>query len=118
MTELPKTEKVELDLSDGWLTVWFNTLENRNALSDELAGEMRATLETVQDNATVRGVTLRGRGGVFCAGGDLKGFQAALTGGLTHEAASTMNKAGGELSPLQGNHLSIYVHHMLVFVCV
>ena len=97
MTEPPKTEKVELDFSDGWLTVWFNTPENRNALSDELAGELRATLEAVQDNATVRGVTLRGRGGVFCAGGDLKGFQAALTGGLTHDAASTMNKAGGEL---------------------
>lgn len=97
MTALPTTEKIDLDLDTGWLTVWFNTPENRNALSDDLAGELRSTLEAIRDDRAVRGIILRGRGGVFCAGGDLKGFQAALTGGLTHEAASTMNKTGGEL---------------------
>ena len=97
MTTLPKTEKIDLDLAGGWLTVWFNTPENRNALSDELADELRATLDAVRNDSAVRGVTLRGRGGVFCAGGDLKGFQAALSGGLTHGAASAMNKKGGEL---------------------
>lgn len=97
MTTLPKTTKIDLELDAGWLTVWFNTPENRNALSDELAGELRATLDAIHDDRTVRGVTLRGRGGVFCAGGDLKAFQAALTGGLTQDAASVMNKAGGEL---------------------
>lgn len=97
MTALPQTEKIDLNLDAGWLTIWFNTPENKNALSDELAGELRAALETVRDDRSIRGVILRGRGGVFCAGGDLKGFQAALSGGLTHQAASTMNKAGGEL---------------------
>ncbi len=97
MTSIPSTEKIETILSAGWLTVWFNTPENRNALSDELTAELRAALEAVRNDPAVRGVTLRGRGGVFCAGGDLKGFQAALTGGLSHEAASTMNKMGGEL---------------------
>lgn len=100
MTTLPETTTIDLDLNAGWLTIWLNTPENKNALSDELAGEMRTTLETVRGDRTVRGVTLRGRGGVFCAGGDLKGFQAALSGGLTHEAASTMNKAGGDLFKL------------------
>ncbi len=100
MTSLPETEKIDVDLDAGWLTIWFNTPENRNALSDELAGELRATLDAVQNDRTIRGVVLRGRSGIFCAGGDLKGFQAALTGGLTHDAASTMNKAGGELFKL------------------
>jgi len=97
MTALPDTKKIDLDLDAGWLTIWFNTPENRNALSDELAAELRATLHTIRDDRSVRGITLRGRGGVFCAGGDLKGFQAALSGGLTPDTASTMNKAGGEL---------------------
>ncbi len=97
MTTLPKNERIDLELDAGWLAIWFNTPENRNALSDELAAELRAALEAVRDDRNVRGVTLRGRGGVFCAGGDLKSFQAALTGGLTRDAASTMNKAGGEL---------------------
>jgi len=94
---LPKTETLILDLDDGWLTIWFNTPENRNALSDKLVEELAVTLNTVRDDRTVRGITLRGKGGVFCAGGDLKAFQASLSGGLTHEAAVAMNKGGGEL---------------------
>ena len=97
MPDLPDTEKLDLDVADGWLTIWFATPENRNALSDELVGELMETLTRIRDDRSVRGVILRGKGGVFCAGGDLKGFMAALSGGLTHEAAAEMNRRGGEL---------------------
>jgi isohexenylglutaconyl-CoA hydratase len=97
MTSLPETKALLLERDQGWLTIWFNTPENRNALSDELVGELMTTLSAIRDDRTVRGVTLRGKGGVFCAGGDLKGFMQSLSGELTHEGAATMNRSGGEL---------------------
>lgn len=40
------------------------------------------TLQSVASDASVRGVTIRGRGGVFCAGGDIKDFKTAMQGRL------------------------------------
>lgn len=97
MTNLPNTEKLFLELDNGWLTIWFNSPENRNALSEELAGELKATLDAVRDDRAVRGITLRGKGGMFCAGGDIKAFMAGLSGGANHDDIAAMNKSGGDL---------------------
>lgn len=100
MTTLPTTSSIVLSLHDGWLTVTFNTPENRNALSDALAGELRTTLEAVRNDRAVRGVFLRGNGGVFCAGGDLKAFSAGLQGDADHGDIVKMNRSGGALFAL------------------
>ena len=100
MTTLPNTETLLLALDKGWLTITLNTPENRNALSEELSVELTATLNAVRNDRTVRGITLRGNGGVFCAGGDLKGFMKSLAGDLTQEEAAAMNRKGGELFAL------------------
>jgi isohexenylglutaconyl-CoA hydratase len=58
-------------------------------------------LGAVRDDRAVRGITLRGKGGVFCAGGDLKGFKANYQGGaqsVEHVAASS--RAAGEMFDL------------------
>jgi isohexenylglutaconyl-CoA hydratase len=78
MSALPDTRLTELQLDGGWLTVWLNRPDAANALSGELVAELMAVLSAVADDRGVRGITLRGRGGVFCAGGDLKGFKASL----------------------------------------
>ncbi len=100
MTTLPDTKTLILDLENGWLTVWFNTPENRNALSADLASELTTTLKSVREDRSVRGITLRGKGGIFCAGGDLKSFGAALANGATHEKVAKMNRGGGEMFDL------------------
>ncbi|MHA7873726.1 MAG: enoyl-CoA hydratase/isomerase family protein [Hyphococcus sp.] len=97
MTALPAAKKLILDLDAGWLTIRFNSPENRNALSEELAGELKTTLDAIRDDRAVRGVTLRGEGGVFCAGGDIKAFMAGLMGGASREDVAAMNKSGGVL---------------------
>lgn len=97
MTNLPATEKLILELENGWLTIWFNSPENRNALSEDLAGELKATLDAIHDDRSVRGVTLRGKDAMFCAGGDIKAFMAGLSGGADHDAVAAMNKGGGAL---------------------
>ncbi|MEM8882415.1 MAG: enoyl-CoA hydratase-related protein, partial [Pseudomonadota bacterium] len=85
----------------GWLSLSFNRPENRNALTDELVGELTETLEMVRPDRTVRGITLRGKGGVFCAGGDLKAFQSGFHGdAASPEQVAKANRAGGELFEL------------------
>lgn len=72
---------LELARDGDWLTVWLNRPASRNALSAEMAAELLQALEAAAPDRTLRGVTLRGRGGVFCAGGDLKAFRALAAGG-------------------------------------
>ena len=98
MTPLPDTIAIETNLQNGWLTIWFNTPENRNALSQKLADELRAILTLVRDDRSVRGITLRGKGGIFCAGGDLKAFNSSLLdGSASHNDVAAMNATGGAL---------------------
>jgi len=74
--DLPKCTTLELELDQAWLTVWLNRPEARNALSGEMIAELSQVFSGLKQRPDIRGVTLRGRGGVFCAGGDLKGFKA------------------------------------------
>lgn len=100
MTTLPDTTKILNELNDGWLTIWFNSPENRNALSETLTADLIATLNAVKDDRSVRGITLRGKGGIFCAGGDLKSFSSGQSGGATKESFVTMNRGAGDMFDL------------------
>ncbi len=98
MNDLPTTTHLELELTDGWLTIWLNRPESRNALSGELVAELSGVLRTVQPDRSVRGITIRGRGGVFCAGADLKAFRAIFqSGGSDLEPAKQNNREAGRL---------------------
>ena len=100
MTSLPDVSAIDLELKNGWLTVWFNQPESRNALTAELTAELIATLEAVQDDRSVRGITIRGRGGVFCAGGDLKSFNQGQRGDQTREDVIESSKRGAYMFDL------------------
>lgn len=98
MVSLPVTEHVVLAAENGWLTIWLNRPEARNALSDQMSEELRSTLETVRDERSVRGITLRGKGGVFCAGGDLKAFRSTFQGeAQSIEAVAAASRKAGDL---------------------
>jgi isohexenylglutaconyl-CoA hydratase len=105
MIALPETRTLELVLHQGWLTIWLNTPENRNALSDALVAELAAVLKAVReerpDHRTgVRGITMRGRGGVFCAGADLKNFQQNFQVSGDREAILAMSANAAEIFDL------------------
>ena len=100
MTDLPNTETLELEIQNGWLTIWFNQPDNRNALSDALVAELAATLKSVRDDRAVRGITLRGRGGVFCAGADLKNFKENFQVNQNRDDIITMSKGAAEIFDL------------------
>ncbi|WP_163849172.1 enoyl-CoA hydratase/isomerase family protein [Pseudooceanicola aestuarii] len=46
--------------------------DRRNALSDEMRGDLCAALRAAHADTTLRGMVLTGSGGCFCAGGDIK----------------------------------------------
>lgn len=99
MASLPATTAIELELKSGWLCIWFNQPESRNALSQELTGDLLNVLDAVRDDREVRGITLRGRGGVFCAGADLKAFRSGHQGGAggSRDAVIEQSKRGARM---------------------
>lgn len=62
------------------LTLSFNRPERRNALSPEVGEAMLVALRQAQDDPDVGAVLLRGEGGTFCVGGDVKSFAAGYFG--------------------------------------
>lgn len=90
-------ETIELERQSDWVTLWLNRPASRNALSATLVAELRAALAALAPERTVRGITLRGRGGVFCAGADLKGLRDAFEGGVTQADMERTNLDMGEL---------------------
>ncbi len=77
---LPTVNKLILERDRDLLTIWFNRPEVKNALSDEMAGELASVLEALPAEKDIRFVILRGKGGAFCSGGDLKMFKTVFQG--------------------------------------
>ena len=97
MQKMPITTKVKTDVKDGWLTIWLDSPKNKNAIDDVMIAELIAVLQTIRDDRSIRGITLRGKNGVFCSGGDLKNFNAMQAPGVTHSDVATMNRRIGDV---------------------
>lgn len=74
---LPATTHIRLDREGPVLRLWLNRPEQRNALSADMVREIQATFDAIRDDRRVRVVVIRGAGGTFCAGGDIKNMQLA-----------------------------------------
>ena len=72
MKNFPKTDSLLIEYSNGWVTIWFNQIKNRNAITNNIVDELFSIFNFLNDDREVRGITLRGKGGIFCAGVDLK----------------------------------------------
>jgi len=75
--ELPDCETLKLTLRDARLDVLMNRPEQRNAVNAQMAVELTDLLDRLHSTRDVRLVVLRGAGGNFCAGGDIKERKAA-----------------------------------------
>jgi isohexenylglutaconyl-CoA hydratase len=73
----PEIETLAIRL-DGWcLHVTLNRPEARNAMSARMVRELNATMSAIGGDPAVRAVVIRGAGGHFCAGGDLRDMAMA-----------------------------------------
>ena len=95
MSDLPHCETLLLNSVSGVLHITLNRPDSRNAMSLAMVGELRATLEAVRHDPNVRALVLRGAGGHFCAGGDIKDMAGARARG--GDAYRELNRAFGAL---------------------
>ncbi|GAB5450841.1 MAG: isohexenylglutaconyl-CoA hydratase [Halioglobus sp.] len=97
-TRLPETSDLVLEAKGSVLTIWLNRPQAKNALSAEMVDELHAVLDAVRDDRAVRTLIIRGKGDVFCAGGDIKGFKSDLQGGPPNEEdVAAGNRQFGDL---------------------
>lgn len=93
---LPVSDHLELEQDGAWLTVWFNEPDKRNPLTGERV-EALIDLCAALQTASIRGVTFRGRGGIFCAGGDLKSFKTVFQGGASKDDIVALSLRAADL---------------------
>jgi isohexenylglutaconyl-CoA hydratase len=98
MTTLPGTKALILEPRGSVLTIWLNRPEARNALSADMVDELGAVLDAIREDRGLRTIILRGKGGFFCAGGDIKGFKSDLQGGEPdRDEVARGNRSFGDL---------------------
>lgn len=95
MADLPNCETLLLSLDAGVLHITLNRPDSRNAMSLAMVGELRAVLTAVHGDLEVRAIVLRGAGGHFCAGGDIKDMANTRASGS--DAYRALNRAFGSL---------------------
>lgn len=84
----------------GVLHLTLNRPEARNAMSLAMVDELLAALAAAEADAAVRVIVLRGAGGHFCSGGDLKdmaGARVMASSGSDTQAIAKVNARFGEL---------------------
>lgn len=94
---LPVVENILLEQDAETLIIWFNRPEARNALSSKVADDLAAVFEALPAERQIRFVILRGKGGVFCAGGDLKMFKTVFQGDSDRDEIVRFNADFGRL---------------------
>ncbi|HET6737297.1 MAG TPA: enoyl-CoA hydratase-related protein, partial [Kribbella sp.] len=65
------SELVQLAVSGGVAAITLDSPHNKNALSQQLTGELLAQLETAGADDAVRVIVIRSALDVFCSGADL-----------------------------------------------
>jgi 2-(1,2-epoxy-1,2-dihydrophenyl)acetyl-CoA isomerase len=85
---------VRVEQADAIATLTLNRPEARNALDLAMREELEAALRSLEADAGVRVLVLRGAGEHFCAGGDVKFMQARrMTAAEGEQRVESMNRA-------------------------
>ncbi|MGO1693691.1 MAG: enoyl-CoA hydratase/isomerase family protein [Marinobacter sp.] len=77
METLPHCETLLLEKQGPTLHVTINRPDSRNAMSLQMVAELSAIFTEIESDASIRAVVIRGCGGHFCAGGDIKDMAGA-----------------------------------------
>ena len=95
--DLPVTETLRLNLDKGVLQITLNRPESRNSMSLQMVQELQNVFSWSADNG-VRAVVLRGAGGHFCAGGDVRDMMTIRQQAVENpQAYQNFNRTFGHL---------------------
>ena len=76
MTSLPTCKTLLLEQQGARLAITLNRPETKNALDAAMVADLTSTVDYLESARDIASVLLRGAGGTFCAGGDIRGFMA------------------------------------------
>ncbi|MFG0588943.1 enoyl-CoA hydratase/isomerase family protein [Acinetobacter sp. YQ_14] len=76
LTDLQVDDSIQLERHGSILTLWLNRPESRNAMSLNMVNAIQQVFTHIENDTLIRAVILRGQGGHFCAGGDIKDMAA------------------------------------------
>ena len=91
------TDIVLQHLDRGLLTITMNRPDRRNALNQEMTRGLVDAARAAAEDSAVRAVLLKGAGGTFCVGGDVKSMAAGREP-MSIEAKVTQLRRGMEVS--------------------
>lgn len=99
-------ETLLIQPADHALHVTFNRPDVRNAMNASMVEELIALFEQLPHHPAVRAVVLRGAGGHFCAGGDIRDMAAARSqpGGM-----AKLNRRYGQMLQIANRIPSVLV---------
>ena len=101
MNDLPKLTDVLLERRQSALVVTLNRPHAKNAISAAILESLSQLADWLRERRDIRALVLRGAGGAFCAGGDIREFgaQIMIPDPVDGEAdpVATNNRAFGEL---------------------
>ena len=86
-----------INRSGSTLTVQFNRPKSRNALSLEMVNELEEVLNAIEADRSIHCLVLRGHGGHFCAGGDIKDMAKARNAQSDPDPIAILNRRFGTL---------------------
>jgi isohexenylglutaconyl-CoA hydratase len=108
---LPKTETLQLDKPHGVLHITLNRPDSRNAMSLAMVEELMAVFQACADDHAIRAIVLRGAGGHFCAGGDIKDMAGARQKAADgdSDAFFSLNRRFGEMITLANRQPQVLI---------
>jgi 2-(1,2-epoxy-1,2-dihydrophenyl)acetyl-CoA isomerase len=86
-----KYENILFSIEGGIARLTLNRPDRLNSFNDQMHGEVRAALDEVRSNASVRALLLTGAGRGFCAGQDL-GDRSVAPGGAPVDLGASIDR--------------------------
>lgn len=93
--KLPDTTTLLLERDNDVLHITLNRPDSRNAMNQIMLEELHALLAAAGKDRSLRAIVLRGAGGHFCAGGDIRDMATAR--GSDRQAQAEINRSFGRL---------------------
>jgi len=100
MSQLPHCDTLLLEKQGPTLHVTINRPDVRNAMSLQMVAELSTVFAQIENDLNIRAVVIRGAGGHFCAGGDIKdmaGARAQKTADGEADPFYRLNRAFGQM---------------------
>ena len=92
------TQLCIVERHSGWAEIIINRPERRNSIIPPLAAEIRNAIEALDNEPDIAAIVLRGEGGYFCSGIDLKALQQD----------PPPDWAGKDTGDIRNMHLALY----------